>query len=381
MLACQREKFSIDHGITYLNTAYMSPLLKETEEVGIQSLRRKSKPWTITPTDFFHDVEQLKTLFARLIQAPDAGRIALIPSVSYAVATIAKNIALHKGDQILILGNTFPSNYYALSRLARERGAELTIVESPLQNEKKGAKWNHQLLQAINPATRLVSIEHCHWVDGTRFDLEAIIRRAREVGAAVILDATQSIGAYPFDLVRYPVDAVFAAGYKWMFGAYGLGMAYYGPRWDAGIPIEENWINKPGSDIFENLLDYPSEDKPLAFKYNMGEQSQFIAVPMLVHSLSQLMEWGVESIQDYAQSILNPLLPILEQKGIWIEAPEYRSNHLFGLVPTSPLTDAIKKRLWDQKIYVSYRADRIRVSTHVYNTTDDLYRLIECISG
>jgi len=91
MLTCQRHLFSLPPNLHYLNCAYMSPLLKAVEEAGIAGIRRKRDPSAITPAAFFEDVQQVRQLFARLINAGDPHRIAVIPSVSYGMATVAKN--------------------------------------------------------------------------------------------------------------------------------------------------------------------------------------------------------------------------------------------------------------------------------------------------
>ena len=125
----------------------------------------------------------------------------------------------------------------------------------------------------------------------------------------MIVDATQSMGAYPFDQQIFQVDALIAAAYKFMMGPYAMGLAYYGPAFDQGQPIEENWINKEGSEVFEKLLDYTDEYKPGASRYSMGEQSQFIHVPMQIAATEQLLSWGVDQIQSYCASLVDPLLP------------------------------------------------------------------------
>jgi len=121
-----------------------------------------------------------------------------------------------------------------------------------------------------------------HWTDGTRFDLVAIGRAARRVGAAFVVDGTQSVGALPFDVREIQPDALVCAGYKWLLGPYAMGAAYFGPRYDAGDPIEENWITRRGSDDFQRLVAYQDEYAPGAIRYDVGERSNFILLPMFI---------------------------------------------------------------------------------------------------
>ena len=106
-LTCQRDKFIIPKGVCYMNSSYISPLLKSVEEAGIEGLQRRRQPWTIAPRDFFEPAEQVRSLFARLVNADPEG-VALIPSVSYGVGIAALNLPLSPGQSIVILKEQFP---------------------------------------------------------------------------------------------------------------------------------------------------------------------------------------------------------------------------------------------------------------------------------
>ena len=73
--------------------------------------------------------------------------------------------------------------------------------------------------------------------DGSLIDLKKIIVKAKKFGAKVVIDGTQSVGALPFSLEEYKVDALICAAYKWMLGPYGTALAYYGPAYDQGLLI------------------------------------------------------------------------------------------------------------------------------------------------
>ncbi|HNR06937.1 MAG TPA: aminotransferase class V-fold PLP-dependent enzyme [Saprospiraceae bacterium] len=379
MLNCQKEKFFIAQDVTYLNGAYMSPQLRQVEEVGIQAVQRKNKPWTITPADFFKEVEALKLLFARLVHTDQPERIAVIPSVSYGIANAARNISFEKGDHILILEKQFPSNYYEWVDLARKKELVLDVVKAPDSLVDRGQAWNQKVMENIKPRTRVVAMENVHWTDGTWFDVAQISKKIKAQGGFFIVDATQSLGIFDFDQNLVQADAVIATGYKWLLGPYAIGCAYYGPAFDQGEPLEENWINKQYSQEFERILDYEESYRPGAARYGMGEQSQFVQVPMLCASLSQILEWGVAEMQAYCRGLVDQVLPLLDQKDLWIEKKDWRASHLFGLRTAGGFSPAVKQKLLDQKIFVSYRDDAIRVSPNVYNTKEDLIKLIETL--
>lgn len=382
MLPCQKDLFNLDPEVSYLNCAYMSPQLKSVEKVGIEMLRRKSQPWNTQAPDFFEPGNHLKNVFSRLVHISDPERVAIVPSASYGLATAARNVVLKPGQKILVAAEQFPSNYYIWRRVADESGATVEVVAPPREFPLTQA-WNAAILEAIGPDTAVVALGNVHWANGIRFDLEAIRGKTRQYGALLIIDGTQSVGALPFDVEKIQPDALVVAGYKWLLGPYSIGLAYFGPAFDGGAPIEENWINRKNSDDFRRLVEYQEEYRPKAGRYSMGEQSNFILAPMLAAAIGQLIEWGVDQIQSYCTHISRSFTHELRQMGISVEPEGDRCGHLFGLrVDTAGMDmDKLKNQLAADKIHVSFRSDSIRVAPHVYNTEADFLRLWEALKA
>lgn len=380
MLPCQKHLFSIPEDIAYLNCAYMSPLLKSVEQAGFEGIRMKGRPYQIEADHFFEPMQRLKEAFASLVKAGEAGRIAVVPSVSYGMAIVARNLKLPAGGNIVLAEEQFPSNFYSWRRLAEERGAELRIVPAPAPAPlSRSQAWNERILAAIDERTALVTLGHVHWADGTLFGLEAIRRRAAETGALLVVDGTQSVGALPFDVQEIQPDALVCAGYKWLMGPYSIGLAYFGPAFDKGIPIEENWINRLHSEDFRNLVNYQPAYQPLAGRYSMGEQSNFILAPMQLRALQQLLEWGVPNIQAYCRELMREPLQRLAKLGCQVEPEGQRAHHLVGVrLPKGVDLEKLKAAFQEKKVYVSLRGSAVRISCHLFNDEKDVGRLVEC---
>lgn len=382
MLTCQRHLFSIPEEVSYLNCSYMSPLPEPVELAGYQAITRKTLPYEILPKDFFEPVSKLKSLFAQLIHADDAERIALVPSVSYGIATVARNVKLGAGQNIVLVEEIFPSNYYAWQRLAAECGGSLKVVKRPETVEGRGRAWNEHILEAIDNQTVAVALPHVHWTDGTLFNLKLIRERTNEVGALLIVDGTQSVGALPFEVNEIRPDALVCAGYKWLLGPYTSGLAYFGEWFDHGIPLEESWMNRKDSEHFEKLTEYQKEYKPAAYRYNMGESSQFVAVPMLTAAIELLLQWGVGNIQAYCANLTTTYFEQLKDLGFEMEHSDSRAAHLAGLrLPANTNLEGIKKATLDNQVFVSYRAGAMRVSTHLFNEPKDFERLLHAVKA
>ena len=378
-MRCQKTKFILSKKVTYLNCAYMSPMLKKVEKAGVKGIKQKRKPYHITPVDFFKTSDLVKKRFSSIIDCKNHNRIAIIPSASYGLANVVNNISIKEKDEIILLDEQFPSNVYPWLNVKERSKAKLVFIKRPDTLIGSGKKWNEEILAAITNKTKVVAIGNIHWACGTLFDLIAIRKKTAEVGALLIIDGTQSIGALPLSIEKIQPDALICAGYKWLMGPYSIGVAYYGNYFDKGIPIEDNWINRRGSENFSGLINYSDKYGELASRYNVGEQSNFILLPMLLAGLNQIESWGVKNIQDYCKNLISEEIKKVNQKKYWIEKVNYRANHLFGIKQLDNKINLIEK-LKSKKISVSIRGDKIRVSPHLYNDKREIKKLFECLT-
>lgn len=377
----QKHLFQLDDTTTYLNCAYMSPLMKSVEQAGIDGLIRKRNPLNVTPNDFFVGVELLQKEFAKLINVTDYKSIAVLPSTSYGLATVANNVTLEKGEKVIIVDEQFPSNYYTWEQLTQKNQGEIVTILPPDTIINRGKIWNERILEAIDTKTKVVAISHAHWADGTKFDLIAIRKRTKEVGALLIVDGTQSVGALPFDVQTIQPDALICSGYKWLMGPYSIALGYFGEVFENGNPIEESWLNRSGSENFANLVNYQSDYQPKAQRFQVGQSSNFINVPMMTEALRMLNHWGVDNIQNYCHQITTNATEQLQNNGFLIEDINFRSHHLIGIrLPKSMDIDLIKAKIAAAKITVSIRGTAIRIAPNVYNDVTDLEQLVKALS-
>jgi selenocysteine lyase/cysteine desulfurase len=372
-LGSKRDLFEIPEDIVYLNCAYMSPQLRPAREVGEKTISRKSRPWEITPDDFFEDAEEIRALFARLVGG-DADGVAIIPSVSYGISIAAANVPVREGEKIIILEDQFPSNVYAWGGLAEQSGARLVTLPRP-----EDLDWTRALLEEIDTDTAVVAVPNCHWTDGSLVDLASVGESVREAGAALVVDAIQSLGAHPFDVSEVRPDFLVAASYKWLLGPYGVGYMYVGEEYREGKPIEHNWINRRGSQDFSGLVDYQDAFQPGARRYDVGERSNFALLPMAAEALRQLIDWGVENVSE----TIGTLTDLVEERavalGIVTIPKERRARHMIGLMLGPDAPDDLATRLTTHNVYVSVRGPSVRVSPHLYNTESDVYQLFDVL--
>lgn len=365
--------FELPKDVTYLNCANMAPQLKAVTEAGLAAVRAKESPWNLAAPEWFSGAETLRTLAARLLHV-EADGIALVPAASYGIAVAAANLAIAKDQTIVLMDQEFPSNVYAWREVARKTGSRISTIR-----RDGDTSWTEALEDEIDEQTAIVAVPQCHWTDGSKIDLERVGERVREVGAALVIDASQSLGACPLDIGKVEPDFLVAVGYKWLLGPYGLGYLYVAPKWRNGTPLEQSWLTRAGSEDFARLADYRDEYRPGARRFDMGEFPQFVLVPMAIAALRQIVAWGVDNIQEAISALTVRIAEHAKVEGYAVLPPDQRCGHMIGLRHSGGIPRGLAGLLKEAKVFVSIRGDSIRVAPHVYNDGNDVDRLFEVL--
>jgi selenocysteine lyase/cysteine desulfurase len=374
MILNQRDVFEIPEDIVYLNCAYMSPLPRSVREAGERAVSRKSQPWNIHANDFFEEVETARQLFAELIHTDSEG-VALVPSASYGINVAATNLSIAQNQHILLLEEEFPSNVYAWQELAKRCGARVEMIRRPQEGN-----WTRAILAHINEQTGIVAVPNCYWTDGGLVDLAQIGRRVREIGAALVVDASQSVGAYPLDIAEVQPDFLVTVTYKWLLGPYSLGFLYVAPQHRQGIPLEFTWTGREGSEDFSQLVNYRSTYQPGARRFDMGERSNFVSLPMANMAMRHILQWEVSKIQAALRELTDQIARRAIALGFQTLASHDRVGHIIGLRHISGLPGQLPADLAQEKVFVSVRGDSIRIAPHLYNTAEEVNRLFSLLS-
>ncbi len=372
MISSQKHLFDIPDDVTYLNCAYLSPQLRSVQSAGVEGVSRKSSPWELMPEDFFTESEQCRSLFTEIMGA-NAENVAFIPSVSYGIAIAAANLELKPGEEIVVLEEQFPSNYYAWEEAAKNAGAKIITVS------KIAEDCTESVLQAITSRTAIVTIPNCHWTDGALINIQAVSDRCREFDAALVLDLSQSAGVIPIEIEAVRPDFIITVGYKWLLGPYSFGYMFVNNKHLNGTPLEYNWMARENSEDFSNLVNYRDTFQPGARKFDVGERSNFVLMPMAMAALKQVSDWGVENICDTLYQLTDDMTNRALALGLSVRERALRAPHILGIqfqegVPVK-LTEGLKR----ENIYVSVRGNAMRIAPYLYNTKADIDRLFAVI--
>jgi selenocysteine lyase/cysteine desulfurase len=383
-LGVRRDEFDVPADVAYFNTASLSPLTYRVREAGERALERRTRPWTIADDDWFADVERLRTLFATLIGVgDDAEGVALVPATSYGLAVAARRLEPEPWQRIVVLAEEYPSGIYTWRALARRTGAEIVTVErpSPGSGDEGGAGWTEAILATLDERVAIVSTPNVHWTDGSLVDLDAVAARARELGARLIVDASQSAGAMPLDVAALRPDYLVSAGYKWLLGPFGVSYLYVALEHREGEPLEENWINRAGSEEFARLVDYRDQYQPGARRFDVGGRTNFHLVPMAIAALEQLLEWEVPRIGATLAETTAAIATGVSALGYGAPAPGTRGPHMLGAELGEEMIERAPAALAEAGVYAAPRSRALRISPHLHNTPAEVGRLLDALAS
>ncbi len=374
MIPCQRHLFDLPEEVAYLRCAGVAPQMLSVREAALRGLESRDHPWASDTAVDVGAVDELRGRFAGLIGA-EAGDIAIVPAASYGLSVAAANLALEEGQKIVVLEAQFPSNVYPWRALAAESGAEIRTVARPDDGD-----WTPAVLEAIGNRAGVVALANCHWSDGGMLDLATIAERSRAVGAALVLDLSQSCGAIPFDVAEIRPDFLVAVGQKWLMGPHQLSYLYVSPERQQGRPIEFNWVNRAGSEDHSKLADYTDDFQPGARRYDGGARGNSLAIPMALAALAQIGDWGVPGIAETIRPMIAEIADRAEALGLVPTPAAVRAPHFIGLRAPDGLPTGLGEALTAANVHISIRGDSIRVAPNVYNDAGDIERLFEALA-
>ncbi len=377
MLPSQRALFDMPRHICYLNSASYSPLPLRTQEAGRAAVRRKGTPWTLDAAFANDQHERARAAAARLINA-DPADIALIPSISYGVATAAKVLTIDRGARIIVLEDDHSSPVLEWQARANAQGFTVETVRRPDDGD-----WTSAVLAAIErpgaPPVSLASISSVHWSDGGLIDIEKVGAALRQRGATFLIDATHGAGVLTMDVRRLDPDFVIFPTYKWLLGPYGRAFLYVAKRHQGGIPLEQTSFGR--RDVRAENEVYFADIRYIdnARRFDMGERDHFISMEMASIGMEMMGDWG-------AAAVVQRLLMLTERiaegaRGIGVSVPErrVRAPHILSLGFKGGIPAGLVEGLASEDIYVAARLRRIRISPHVFNDEADADRFVAAL--
>lgn len=372
-LASQKHLFDLPEGVVYLNCAAQGPAPIAARDAGRRAVDRKARPWEPERQKLGAEMQRSRELFAGFVGAAPED-IALTGATSYAMAVAAANLRVEPGRTVVMLEAQFPSNYYVWQRVAARDGGRVVIVPRPSDGD-----WTSAVLDRLGPDTGLVALPNVHWVDGGLIDLLPISAAVHAEGALLVIDATQSIGAYPFDVRRIDPDFVACSAYKWLLSPDQSGYLYVAPRHQHGEPVEHNHATRIGDGPMTLSPGYGERFRDGASRFDQGTADSMIHMPMAVAAMEQIAAWGVAAVAQGIEPLVDRIAGEAGERGWTVPPKAHRAPHFIGIELSGPPAPDLAERLAAENIHVSLRNGQVRVSPYLFNDSGDVDRLFAAL--
>lgn len=322
---------------------------------------------------------------ARLINAHE-DEIALVESTSHGLAIAARAIPLQPGDRVLLPDLEFMQ--VSIPWLQKKKDG----IEADLVPNRRGATLLEDIAARITPRTRVVAVSSVQWSNGDRLDMAGLSRLCRERNLWLVVDAIQQLGAIPFDVRQTPVDFLACGGHKWLNAPFGCGFLYISrealPRLRPPLAGYLSVEPPPGGwgHYFQTPEISPLSDfryVPTTRAYEHGGTANYPGAVGLAAALQLIQDLGPANIESHVRSLTDQLIAGLDALHLEVvtpRAPERRSGIITFSAGSAQKNVAWMNRLLEKKILVSVRytsnVGGIRVSCHLYNTPEDIDRLL-----
>ena len=330
-------------------------------------------------TTWYPRLARLRAVLARMINATP-GEIALLKNTSEGLATVAAGLDFAPGDRIITTAVEYSSNMYPWMDLAHRRGVELVVV--PAHTRPDGTIVVNEAdieTELAKPRTKLLAISHVQFATGQRMDVLRLGRACHSHGVLFCLDAIQTVGVLPVDVVAAHVDFLAADGHKWLLGPEGAGFLYVRRGvMDRLRPPMLGWNSVRNPFAFGT---YDLTPKPDASRYECGT----LTVPAflsLLASAELLSHVGVDFISARLKLLTDRLAAGLLDKGYTVVSPRENGRWCGSIPFTRHGMDhpAECHRLrTHHRVELVAREGRLRASPHFYNTTEQIDVLLNAV--
>lgn len=215
-------------GVAYLNTGACGPLaLPAARALGAWSDRdaRRLRGSLAGFEEVLAEAAAVRAAAGRVVGAAPE-RIALTANTTAGLNVVAWGLDWQAGDEIVAPALEHQGMTVPLAVIARRHGVVVRWIDSEGREEDLEAA----VAAVCGPRTRLVTLSHVSWATGAVLDLGGAVRAARAVGALVLVDGAQSVGAIAVDVAALGADAYAFPAHKWLLGPEGLGALWVSPE-------------------------------------------------------------------------------------------------------------------------------------------------------
>jgi len=369
----KNEWFPIEDA-TYLNFAAHAAIPRVALNAVQASVAAKRRPHIVDDRSFFFVAANLRQTLATLIGASQDD-IALTTGAGAGLATIAYALKWSAGDEVIIAGGEFPAHYATWKPMEAREGIKVQITHPQDQFIQSG-----DLIAAMTPRTRVISVSHVRFDDGSILDTSSLAAACKRNGTLLVLDVSQSCGAIPMDVSSLGADFIVCAGYKYLLSPWGTGFLWAKPEnADLLRPGPYNWLSQDVETFARlNYVD-PRPARTLS-RWDAAQASSIYNFNLTVMEASArfVLNATPALIHDHNQSLIDYFFERLPD-GYRLASPRQASHRgVFGCIEVGSRgdTESLYQTLRDERFVVALREGKIRIAPHLLNSTQDMDRLL-----
>jgi len=373
-----RDAWFQDAGSVYLNAAGQAPMPRVGLEAVQAALEWKKFPYVLTDHAELDLPGRVRESIAGLIGARPE-EIALTTGASAGLMALAYGVDWKRGDEILTAYREFPLEYTTWRPMEAREGVTLKVV-------RPRDKWisAEDFIEQLNPRTRLVSVSLVRFDDGSMLDAPKLGAACRAQGTLLALDVSQCCGGIPLDVRKLGADFLICSGYKWLLGPYGTGFFWATRELLASFrPSPFYWQGIEGLKDYSDLIHENPKAAQSGKPWDSSETASYFNLAGWDASLTFLRQVGVETVSTHNQKLIGQLREGLPRDlCAWTSPAEPEKRGPYGCFAGSSLseTQALYDRMKKARIFASLREGNIRISTHLYNTEEDIDKVIRVIA-
>ena len=375
MIHCAKD-FGPFEGKIWLNVASEGPLPRPAVEALKQAAEWKAKPYELTLERFSSSLLDLKKTLGRLIHVPYAEIIAG-NSATFGIHLLANGLPLEHGDEILCMQNDFPTNILPWLGLTAKG---VVVHQIPPKNHLLQPS---EIIPYIKRKTKVLCLSHVHTFSGYRLDVEAVGKLCRERGIIFVLNISQSAGAFPVDISALGVDAVTSAGYKWLCGPYATGFCWMKSEIRSSLEYNQAyWSALLKEEALRSTGPLALPQEKSSRRYDVFAPANFFNFIPWRAAIEYLIAVGLTEIEQHNRQLVDILVEGLDKKQFYFVSPAStgdRTNIVVFSHRQSDKNPRILETLKKQGIYLALWKGNLRAAPHLYNTSQDIEKLLTCI--
>ena len=357
--------------ITHLAAGGESPWLKAQIDVFEKFARLKSAGY-FGRREIDLCIEQCREKMGQL-WGVNPERISWMPSASEGMSALARGVDWRAGDNVVTDNIEYPSVAYAWKHCL-DKGVEVRRVP-----HRQGTIAEVDLLEALDARTRILALSHVSFYTGQCLNLMQLAEGARKQGALLAVDATHSSGV--LQVPAHLTDLTVSSSYKWMLATHGVAPCYWSPKAEGQLQVTsfgwhnlEIWTESTAS--AENAPDVPIKAMPARLEPG---NPPFLLIAFLENSLDLLIGAGIERIENHARELARLAREGLERMGYTVLGPSSDSTLSGNTCIGVPDAEALLERLARHNVLCWGGLGRLRLSTHLYNGSEDVRRFLSVL--